>query len=94
MGLDQRARFEPVSFREPDCDRASSHEEGVPGARTEMDLSVVEAQINIKGDSVDIQRFRQVAKRDGLRLIGLLRRALDAYEREGKEAPLQFRSAR
>ena len=30
-----------------------------------------------------IERFRAIAKRDGLRLIGLLSRALDAYEREG-----------
>lgn len=43
----------------------------------------VEAQINIKGSARDIERFRRIAKRDGLRLIGLLRRATEAYEREG-----------
>jgi len=40
-----------------------------------------EGQINIKGDRDSIERFRAIAKRDGLRLIGLLSRALDAYER-------------
>ena len=41
-----------------------------------------EGQINIKGDRATIDRFRKTARRDGLRLIGLLRRALDAYVRE------------
>lgn len=44
--------------------------------------AVVESQINIKGSARDIEHFRTIAKRDGLRLIGLLRRAVDAYERE------------
>jgi len=48
---------------------------------------VVEGQINIKGSARDIERFRAIAKRDGLRLIGLLRRALDAYEREIETEP-------
>ncbi len=39
-----------------------------------------ESQINIKGSRAQIQRFRRIAKRDGLRLIGLLIRATDAYE--------------
>lgn len=41
-----------------------------------------EAQINIKGDAALIARFRQIARRDCIRLSELLRRALDAYERE------------
>lgn len=39
-----------------------------------------ESQINIKGSHAQLQRFRRIAKRDGLRLIGLLIRATDAYE--------------
>lgn len=48
-----------------------------------------ESQINIKGGRADIERFRHVAKRDGLRLIGLLRRALDAYEQRALQEPSQ-----
>jgi hypothetical protein len=48
-----------------------------------------ESQINIKGDRADIERFRHVARRDGLRLIGLLRRALDAYEQRALQKQSQ-----
>ena len=51
----------------------------------------IESQINIKGDRAEIERFRRLAKRDGYRLIGLLRRALDAYEREVAAGYLHFR---
>ena len=50
-----------------------------------------ESQINIKGDRAEIERFRRVAKRDGYRLIGLLRRAVDAYEREVATSHIHFR---
>ncbi len=38
-------------------------------------------QMNIKGPKELLDRFRTIAKRDGLRASGLLMRALDAYER-------------
>jgi hypothetical protein len=41
-----------------------------------------DSQMNIKGPEDLLNRFRQIAKRDGLRASGLLKRALDAYERE------------
>ena len=41
-----------------------------------------DSQMNIKGPEDLLNRFRHIAKRDGLRASGLLQRALDAYERE------------
>ncbi|MBC6445271.1 MAG: hypothetical protein GDA50_07595 [Alphaproteobacteria bacterium GM202ARS2] len=41
-----------------------------------------DSQMNIKGPEQLLNRFRDIAKRDGLRASGLLQRALDAYERE------------
>ncbi len=62
---------------EPTQRRAIDHASGFPSREP------AEGQINIKGPSSEIARFRSIAKRDGLRLIGLLSRALDAYE-EGR----------
>lgn len=46
-----------------------------------------DSQMNIKGPEDLLNRFPHIAKRDGLRVSRLLRRALDAYEREqGREA--------
>lgn len=65
---------------------SGSDDPAAGGIAGEMD-----SQINIKGDRADIERFRRLAKRDGYRLIGLLRRALDAYEREMTAGYIHFR---
>lgn len=40
------------------------------------------ASLLIRGSAANLNRFRQTAKRDGLKLEGLLRLALDAYEQK------------
>jgi hypothetical protein len=82
MRIDRQLSREVEIFGSGDfADKDPSAERGAADAD-----SVEESQINIKGNARDIQRFRQIAKRDGLRLIGLLRRATEAYERQAAVA--------
>ncbi|NJO55861.1 MAG: hypothetical protein HC834_05340 [Rhodospirillales bacterium] len=70
---------------EPKIEHASRARDVEPSGSASSDHQVgpeLESQINIKGDRTEIERFRRLAKRDGYRLIGLLRRAVDAHERE------------
>lgn len=62
--------------------------EKVPPAPAFPSREPGDSQMNIKGPEALLDRFRQIAKKDGLRASGLLQRALDAYEREqGGGAP-------
>lgn len=82
MRIDRQPSPESDVFASLDFD---GNDESPPQSRVaSQDAGGPEAQINIKGAARDIQRFRQIAKRDGLRLIGLLRRATEAYEREAR----------
>lgn len=78
MRIDRQSSREVEVFRAGDF----AEEDPAAGQMASRDDDVEESQINIKGNANDIQRFRQIAKRDGLRLIGLLRRATEAYERQ------------
>jgi len=64
---------------------AADNQQKAKPARTKTTFPSREAgdsQMNIKGPEELLDRFRTIAKRDGLRASGLLQRALDAYERE------------
>lgn len=91
VGIDQRSFTDSDPFGSVDL--AGDRESGRRTLNGSLEASP-ESQINIKGDAIDIDRFRRIAKRDGLRLIGLLRRALDAYEREASAGDIPFRSTK
>jgi hypothetical protein len=88
MGIDSKAQRSIGDWR---VDRADSGPSGSGDLAPNGFEGDADGQINIKGDRSEIDRFRRLAKRDGFRLIGLLRRALDAYEREVAAGYIHFR---
>ncbi len=75
LGADQ---FKPRPS--PKATEQKARAEKVPPTPSFPSREAGDSQMNIKGPEALLNRFREIAKRDGLRASGLLQRALDAYE--------------